>query len=136
MNDRSDFKTKPMGSWLWAAAWITFAAASFFFAQRRSLGWLTIPCAYALIALSEQTTHRRATYLPMLAGFLFYVPPLGFFWTIFGPAAIALWYVLAFWVALFGLLVFLARRRWGNGWALVLAPLIWTGLEYFRGELY
>jgi apolipoprotein N-acyltransferase len=44
--------------------------------------------------------------------------------------------VLAFWIALFGLTLRLVRLRFGNGWMLVLAPFIWTGLEYFRSELY
>jgi hypothetical protein len=76
-------------------------------------------------------------FYPMLAlGFLFYAPHLGFFWTIFGAAAIALWLVLAFWLALFVLTLRLVRVRFGNGWMLALAPFIWTGLEYFRCELY
>jgi apolipoprotein N-acyltransferase len=117
-------------------AWSLVALASFHAAHTLGLGWLLIPCAYALIELSRASTRRKVFY-PMLAlGFLFYAPQLGFFWGIFGAAAIALWLVLAFWIALFGLTLRLVRLRFGEGWMLALAPFIWTGLEYFRSELY
>jgi apolipoprotein N-acyltransferase len=123
---------KPMAQVSWSA----LAIVSFHAAQMSGLGWLLVPCAYALIELSRAAT-RRLVFYPMLAvGFLFYAPQLGFFWSIFGAAAIALWLVLAFWIALFGLTLRLVRLRFGNGWMLALAPFIWTGLEYFRSELY
>ncbi len=116
--------------------WSFVALVSFHAAHALGLGWLLIPCAYALIELSRAATSRKVFY-PMLAlGFLFYAPQLGFFWGIFGRAAILLWLVLAFWIALFGLTLRLVRLRFGNGWMLALAPFIWTGLEYFRCELY
>jgi len=116
--------------------WSLVALVSFHAAQILGIGWLLIPCGYALIELSRTATRRKVFY-PMLAlGFLFYAPQLGFFWGIFGAAAIALWLVLAFWIALFGLTLRLVRLRFGNGWMLALAPFIWTGLEYFRSELY
>lgn len=112
------------------------ALVSFHAAQILGIGWLLIPFGYALIQLSRAPTNRKVFY-PMLAlGFLFYAPQLGFFWNIFNAAAIALWLVLAFWIALFGLILRLVRVRFGNGWMLMLAPFIWTGLEYFRSELY
>ena len=121
---------------LTGAGWFLVALASFHAAQFLGIGWLLVPCAYALIELSRAATNRKVFY-PMLAlGFLFYAPQLGFFWGIFGAAAIALWLILAFWIALFGLTLRLVRLRFGNGWMLALAPFIWTGLEYFRCELY
>ena len=116
--------------------WSLVALISFHAAHHFGIGWLLIPCGYALIELSRAASRRKVFY-PMLAlGFLFYAPQLGFFWSIFGPSAIALWLVLAFWIALFGLALHLVRRRFGNGWMLALAPFLWTGLEYFRSELY
>jgi len=116
--------------------WSALALASFHAAQTFGLGWLLLPCAYALIALSHAPS-RRLVFYPMLAvGFLFYAPQLGFFWGIFGPPAVLLWLVLAFWIGLFGLLLRLVRLRFGHGWMLALAPFLWTGLEYFRSELY
>ncbi len=116
--------------------WSLVALLSFHAAHLLGIGWLLIPCGYALIELSRASSSRKVFY-PMLAlGFLFYAPQLGFFWSIFNAAAIALWLVLAFWIALFGLTLRLVRVRFGNGWMLALAPFIWTGLEYFRCELY
>jgi apolipoprotein N-acyltransferase len=97
---------------------------------------LLIPCAYALIELSRAATNRKTFYPALALGFLFYAPHLAFFWNIFNAAAIALWLVLAFWLAAFTLSLRLVRRRYGNGWMLLLAPVLWTGLEYFRSELY
>lgn len=116
--------------------WSLLAVLSFQAAQFTGIGWLIIPCAYALIEISRAATHRKVFYPLLGVGFAFYAPQLGFFWNIFGPAAMALWLVLAFWVALFGLALRAVRLRWGEAWALVLAPFVWTGLEYFRCELY
>lgn len=116
--------------------WSLVALVSFHAAQMLGLGWLLIPCAYALIELSRAATSRKVFY-PMLAlGALFYAPHLRFFWGIFGARAMVLWLILAFWIALFGLMLRQVRLRFGNGWMLALAPFIWTGLEYFRCELY
>lgn len=90
----------------------------------------------ALAALARQPTSRRAFYFGLSAGLLAYAPQLSCFYTIFGPAAIALWLVLAFWVGLFGLLARLCLVHFGPRWATVLIPFVWTGLEYFRSELY
>src|SRR5262249_41656473 len=49
---------------------------------------------------------------------------------------IVLWLVVAFWIGLFVLLANLAFVRLGDGLAALLIPLLWTGLEYFRSELY
>jgi apolipoprotein N-acyltransferase len=59
-----------------------------------------------------------------------------FFWNIFGPAAVVLWLVLAFWIGLFVAIVCGCNRRWGKAKAAWLIPFVWTGLEYFRSELY
>ncbi len=72
----------------------------------------------------------------MVVGFACFAPQLGFFWNIFGPAAIALWLVLALWLALFVVLTHLAIVTLGLKRAAFLTPFFWTGLEYFRSELY
>jgi apolipoprotein N-acyltransferase len=127
---------RPDIGWVDACFWMLVAVTSFQAAQEWSLGWLMIPCSYAWIELSRLPTRRQATYALLATGFLCYAPQLGFFWRIFGPGAVALWYVLAFWLALFGLLLHLVQKRFGEMWMLLLAPVIWTGLEYFRSELY
>ncbi|MBI5387627.1 MAG: hypothetical protein HZA90_23455 [Verrucomicrobia bacterium] len=89
-----------------------------------------------LFTLSRVATSRRAFYFGLGIGLAIYGPQLSFFWNVFGPAAVALWAVLAFWIGLFVLLTRACRARLGPFWAAVLAPFLWTGLEYFRSELY
>lgn len=102
----------------------------------RGCSFLIVVYLYALAALARQRTSRRAFYFGLGAGLLAYGPQLSCFYTIFGPAAIALWLVLAFWIGLFGLLSRLCLLQFGPRWALALIPLVWTGLEYFRSEVY
>ncbi len=91
---------------------------------------------YSLTSLARQRTPRRAFYFGLATGLLAYGPQLSCFYTIFGPAAIALWSVLAFWVGVFGLMARGLFNHFGPRYAIMLLPLIWTGLEYFRSELY
>ncbi len=99
-------------------------------------GFLMAGFLAGLFALSRLGGARLAFYFGVSIGLLAYGPQLGFFWSIFGPAAAALWLVLAFWLGLFLLLLWAARQRLGPFWAAILAPFLWTGIEYFRSELY
>jgi apolipoprotein N-acyltransferase len=92
--------------------------------------------AYGLVRLTDQPTVRRAFYFGLAVGFLCIAPQLTFFWGIFGPAAIVLWLVLAFWIGLFTAIVCGCIRRWGKVKTAWLIPIVWAGLEYFRSELY
>jgi len=77
-----------------------------------------------------------AFYPGLVVGLLIASLQLRFFWNIFGPAAITLWLVFAFWIGLFTAFVRLCFTRLGTAWALAIIPFVWTGLEYFRSELY
>jgi apolipoprotein N-acyltransferase len=44
--------------------------------------------------------------------------------------------VLAFWLGLFVALVRVCRKAFGGFTVAILIPFLWTGLEYFRSELY
>src|SRR5947208_404972 len=66
-----------------------------------SLSFCIILFLYSLYSLRRVETSRKAFYAGLLVGFAIYAPQLSFFWNIFGPAALALWLVLAFWVGLF-----------------------------------
>jgi apolipoprotein N-acyltransferase len=92
--------------------------------------------AYSLFELSRVSSSRLAFYFGLGIGFAAYAPQLSFFWNIFGPAAIALWLILAFWLAVFVLLSRLVRTHFGPMIAALLIPFLWIGLEYFRSELY
>jgi apolipoprotein N-acyltransferase len=102
----------------------------------RGCGFLISVFLACLFALSRLPTGRQAFYAGMAIGVAAYAPHLSFFWVVFGPAAMALWLVLAFWIAMFLALGRACRVRLGPIWAAVLAPVLWMGLEYFRSELY
>ena len=90
---------------------------------------------FCLVPLAHLETGRKVFYLGLGIGFGIYAPQLAFFWTIFNAAAIALWAVLAFWLALFLLLSRQAVVRFGR-FGLIMIPVLWLGVEYFRSELY
>ncbi len=89
-----------------------------------------------LMQLTRRRTIRQGFYLGLVVGVLTVAPQMSCLWAIFGPSAIALWLLLAFWIALFGALARLCLLRFGQTWGVLLVPFIWTGLEYFRSELY
>ena len=126
--------------WMKSLLWLTFAVACFHLAYASirfsAASLLIFGYAWFLLRLADQPTVRRAFYFGLAAGFLCYAPQLFFFWHIFGSAAIALWFVLAFWIGLFTAMVCGSIRRWGKTRAMWLVPVVWTGLEYFRSELY
>lgn len=100
------------------------------------LSFLLLGTFVSFAALSLARSRRKAFYPVLLIGLAVYAPQLGFFWTIFGPAAVLLWLVLAFWLALFSVIAWRIRTRWGVRAWLIALPFLWTGLEYFRSELY
>ncbi len=100
--------------------------------------WASLICIFAgcAICLSGLPTPRQAFYAGLALGLLSYAPQLAFFWTIFRGAAVVLWLVLAFWLGLFVCLSHFARKLRRDKYILLLIPVLWTGLEYFRSELY
>lgn len=96
---------------------------------------LMLGYAWALVEMTRAATPRQSFLGGALTGLGIFVPQLGFLWTIFGISAFPLWCVLAFWIGAFVWLGRLARQHFGQ-WALLLLPLHWIGLEYFRSELY
>ena len=105
-------------------------------AQSGLLAFAIVGYVIGLVQLARLRTTRQCFYVTMVVGFACFAPQLGFFWNIFGPAAIALWLVLALWLALFVVLTHLAIATLGLKRAAFLTPFFWTGLEYFRSELY
>ena len=99
-------------------------------------GLLIFGYAYFLIRLANQPTIRRAFYFALAAGFACAAGQAYFFWKIFHPAAAVLWLVFGFWIGLFAAICCGCMRRWGTAKAVCLIPLIWTGTEYLRSELY
>jgi apolipoprotein N-acyltransferase len=91
---------------------------------------------FALVQLGGRVSGSRAMLAGLATGLLVFGPQLAFFWRLFGPLAISLWLILAFWLALFLVLLAWCHARWGPWVAALLAPVLWLGLEYFRSELY
>jgi apolipoprotein N-acyltransferase len=99
-------------------------------------GSLAVVFLLCLVELAALLSSRQAFYFGLSIGFTIYALQLNFFWNIFGAGALVLWLVLAFWIAVFLLLSSLAFRSLPHFGALLLIPLLWSGLEYFRSELY
>lgn len=105
-------------------------------AQSSLLAFAIVGYLIGLVQLARLRTTRQCFYITLATGFACFAPQLGFFWNIFGAAAIALWLVLAVWIAIFVVLTHLAIENLGLKRAAFLTPFFWTGLEYFRSELY
>jgi len=130
---------EPLGwkkSFLWLALAVACFHAAYTSIKLPAAGLLIFGYAYGLVKLTDQPNVRRAFYFGLVTGFLCYAPQLFFFWRIFNAAAIVLWLVLAFWIGLFAAIVCGSRRRWGKVKTAWLIPVVWTGIEYFRSELY
>jgi apolipoprotein N-acyltransferase len=143
VNQRTMNSAKPPEApltWLKSLFYLVMAVASFHVAYASikipAAGLMIFGYAYALVRLADQSNARRAFYFGLTTGFLCYAPELFFFWKIFSALAIALWFIVAFWIGLFMAIVCAAARRWGKDRVVWLMPVVWTGLEYFRSELY
>lgn len=112
------------------------AAACFHAAYSTPCSFLIFGYVICLVQLARLQPARLAFYAAFGTGLLCFGPQLEFFWRIFGPGAIFLWAVLATWVALFVVLTHVSIMRLGAVRTALLAPFLWTGLEYFRSELY
>ena len=123
-------------SGLWLVLAVTCFQAAYTSVRHPAAGWLIFGYALGLIRLTDQPNVRRAFYFGLATGFLCYAPQLLFFWRIFNVAAVLLWLVLAFWVGLFAAIICGSGRRWGKVKTAWLIPLVWTGIEFFRSELY
>ena len=132
--------TKPPLGWAKSFVLMLAAAVCFHLAytplHHPVFGVFIFGYALCLTQLTHQKTVRRAFYFGLATGLLCIAPQLICFWEIFSTAAIVLWLVLAFWIGLFAAIVCACIRRWGRARAMWLVPFIWTGLEYFRSELY
>jgi apolipoprotein N-acyltransferase len=123
-------------SFLWLALAVACFHAAYTSIHYPAAGLLIFGYVFGLVKLTDQPNVRRAFYFGLATGFLCYAPQLFFFFRIFNVAAIVLWLLLAFWVGLFAAIVCGCARRWGKVKTAWMIPIIWTGIEYFRSELY
>ena len=109
------------------ALWVGLAAGAFHAAY--AAPWASCLMAvylFALVQLARADTWRWAAYPGLAVGLLIAVGRLTFFWNIFSGGAAALWYIYAFWIALFVALARLCLRRLGAP-AASSAPPVGTG---------
>ena len=120
----------------WALAGASGAALALSFAPG---GW---PLAFAALAplfwaVLEAPDAKAAGNLGALTGLVFYGLSLTWLTKVFGPLAAAFWCVFALFVALHAALLWKLAERGAGPWAWALsAGVLWTGLEYFRSEVW
>jgi apolipoprotein N-acyltransferase len=90
----------------------------------------------ALCLLARQRSAGRAFGIGLITGGLICALLLAFFVNIFGAFAALLWIVGALPFGVFLLLLNLVHRRFGPTWAMCMTPVLWTGIEYFRSEVW
>jgi apolipoprotein N-acyltransferase len=94
---------------------------------------VALPCIFLLGRLSSP---RKVFYGGLALGVALYAPHLFFFVHVFGRSAVLLFLIAGFPIAVFLLLLHFARKHlWPVG-AFLLTPVLWTGIEFFRSELY
>lgn len=120
-----------------ALGWGLFAVVCFHLAfQESRLAFLVVGYLAGVFELRRLATVRRAFYSGLVVGLGVYVPPMEFLWTIFGPAALPLWLILALFHAAFLGMLQRVQAVAGSLWALLLAPVLWCGVEYLRSEVW
>ncbi len=137
MNLQSNTVLAPAPRWWETAFWTITAVTAFHLAYLTPvLAPAVVVYVYALLRLADHPNGRLAFYPGMAVGFLTAAYQLFFFAGIFKTAAVVLWLIPGLWIALFVILVRQMKQVWGTKPGLLLAPVLWTGLEYFRSELY
>src|SRR5258706_3709637 len=100
------------------------------------LSYVIVGYLICLVQLARLATTRQAFYIGLGVGLFAIAPQLYCFWVIFHFGAIVLWLILAFWTALFVSLSRICLVGFGPLRGALFIPVVWTGLEYFRSELY
>src|SRR5688500_5670949 len=124
-------------SWKSLLLYSLAAAAAFHLAWAvPPLNVLALVYASALIRISTAGTARLTFRFGFIAGLLVFAPQLAWFLTIFSWVAICLWALLSFFTAAFCCFLYAWRKRLGAQHLWLVAPIAWTGIEFFRSELY
>jgi apolipoprotein N-acyltransferase len=127
---------KPL-SWPGLIAFAVCGVACFHVAYSHdALSFMILGYLICLLQLALASSSRKAFYFGFAVGLAVAAGQLTCFWSIFGPSAISLWAILAFWTGLFVALTRVVFLRFGTLVGGCLVPFLWTGLEYFRSELY
>jgi apolipoprotein N-acyltransferase len=87
-------------------------------------------------ALFKEIGPRKALNIGFLWGLIFYLASFHWFHNIFGIQGLILIAIISIFPAIFACLVAYIREKHGVFHAAVWAPVFWTGIEYFRSELW
>lgn len=99
--------------------------------------WLVVPGLAGLLVALQGQKGARARAIGFLHGMTAFAIGLSWLWQIFGAVAVALWFVLAAFSALFAYLQSLAAARDVKGWSLAaFTAFNWCGWEFIRAELF
>jgi apolipoprotein N-acyltransferase len=90
----------------------------------------------AICLLGRQPSALRAFGVGLLVGLAICDSLLVFLYTLFSSFAAVLWLIGALPFAIFVLLLNRTHYRLGTTWAMWLTPVLWTGTEYFRSEVW
>ena len=99
----------------------------------KTLVWVALAPFLVALAEAKPTTTRA---LGFLLGCVFYGATLHWLFRIFGMAAVSLIAILGATVWAFGVVYSLAETRFGTRFAMLLAPVLWVGVDLFRSELW
>ena len=120
-----------------AVAYSFLTAITYHLASLGGLWIAVLPLFFVgLIKQSEVANGRMAFYCGLLSGMLIYCIHLRFFYQIFSTAAIALWLIFSFWMALFVMGSHFYRKRLATKFSALTIPVLYFSLEVFRSELY
>lgn len=98
---------------------------------------LVVALVPLLLAMQGVPTPREAFYLGILHGVALYAGTIYWLFRIFTAAAIPLFYILALFTGVFCILLrALFRREWSPWVTVPLIAMCWTGLEFYRSELF
>lgn len=100
-------------------------------------GWLVVPGLAGLLVALKGQDGTRARTIGFLHGLAAYATGLSWLYEIFGTMAVALWFVLAAFHALFAeMLGRAARRGMSGGLLVVFGVLNWSAWEFIRAEVF
>ena len=119
-------------------SWAALAVLCFHLAYAfPPLAFLLAIFIYSLARIAHASSPRFAFYAGLLTGLACIVPQLLFLAHIFRLFVVLIWILLALWIGLFpSLLCAIKQSRLPRYSWLIFLPILWTGLEYFRCELY
>jgi apolipoprotein N-acyltransferase len=98
--------------------------------------WPVAFVAWPILFVAVKGTGGKVGFrLGLVQGVMLYGCTLSWFLKIFGPAAVALWLILALFTGLAcGLIAWAGKKHPQMKWLPLYAALVWTGVEYFRSE--